>query len=529
MRLITLFFLTHLAVAAVALAAFGAAESSSGTATWLLAAAGLLLALGGAAWWLARWCRGGLRALEAVVRAAGEGPSRTTGIAEFDRAAERIAEHAERLDELAANSQQQARELQAILMVLDRRGGGKDASSRQLRRVLASLGGGLHSLLRQMQQNTLEVGQATQEIAEGAEAQGSAVIKTSTYIEQLSAHIGDVSEHAEAVQTGITSTRQSASEALEHVRQLAQGIERIRVHSESSEKKLRRLADPSRQISSIVETIGDIAARTDLLALNASIESIRAGEHGRGFAVVADEVRKLAEQASQATREITGLIDSMQMETQESIAAIARERSEAESEVRLASTTEEVLEQIRTRSDSHASRAQEIARAAHQQLQLTQEVVLAMEQVSSVAKSSRRCADSAQWSMKSLSQTTGRLDDGIERLRSCGETRHWSNRDPSSEDRAADADPAEASREDASPREASRGAPSQNASSGDRSTGGEPAAAASAGAASAAAASAGAASAGAASAGAPTTAAPSAGAASAGLPVPGVSNVGPIG
>jgi methyl-accepting chemotaxis protein len=94
------------------------------------------------------------------------------------------------------------------------------------------------------------------------------------------------------------------------IAQLNDGLEVIASQTRANEKRLRGLADPSQQISAFVETISDIAARTDMLALNASIESIRAGEHGRGFAVVADEVRKLADQAAQATREIAAHVNA---------------------------------------------------------------------------------------------------------------------------------------------------------------------------------------------------------------------------
>ena len=198
-------------------------------------------------------------------------------------------------------------------------------------------------------------------------------------------------------------------------------MKRVRQESQNCEKKLLGLCDPSQQISAIVGTISDIAARTDLLALNASIESIRAGEHGRGFAIVADEVRKLAEQASDATREISSLIDSMQIVTQESIRGVVRQREQVESEVEPGRRRRtNAPADFRQLAGSDAGHIRQIAQSSTLQLQLAQDVVLAVEQISEIAKANRSGAESVWWTMKSLSKTTPQFNSAVDRLRKCG-------------------------------------------------------------------------------------------------------------
>lgn len=96
----------------------------------------------------------------------------------------------------------------------------------------------------------------------------------------------------------------------------------IRASAISAADKVKEMNSRSKEIGRIVETIDDIADKTDMLALNAAVEAARAGEHGRGFAVVADQVRKLSEDSKGATRDIADLIERVQETVREAIGAM---------------------------------------------------------------------------------------------------------------------------------------------------------------------------------------------------------------
>ena len=232
--------------------------------------------------------------------------------------------------------------------------------------------------------------------------------------EQASSRTSELAHDMSEANSGATAAAAASDEfALsisEISRQAASSSHLARLATDATEEAdttISALAKSADQVGQIVELISTIAQRTNLLALNASIEAARGGEAGRGFAVVASEVKELAMQTSRATEQVAEQIRSMQDTTGASVGAL---RSIAKQVRELETTAVSIASAV----DQQSVAGQDLARSIDLAARGTEKVASHVEDVRDLSLSTGTASSQVLASATDLDRQAKILGDQIE-------------------------------------------------------------------------------------------------------------------
>ena len=251
-------------------------------------------------------------------------------------------------DELALSADQAAQATQQIAQTTTQVAEGTNQTAKSVQDVSRSMGE-LDQAIAQVADGTVQTSRSVQEVNNSvAQLKESAVQLEETAKTKVARAADDMAANAQAATEGARVASDTAQNGAKMVQRTIDGMQRIKKTVDTATGEISQLGTRSQEIGNIVEVIDDIAAQTNLLALNAAIEAARAGEQGRGFAVVADEVRKLAERVAGATKEISSLVNSIQRSVESSVKIMAEGATETDSGSRVAAEAGTALEEILT-------------------------------------------------------------------------------------------------------------------------------------------------------------------------------------
>ncbi len=261
-----------------------------------------------------------------------------------------------------------------------------------------------------------QVASTMQELSTGAEEQAN----TSSYLSELMETYTNRIKVANSNGQNITSSSlqvlemtQKGNELMNHS---TDQMTKINTIMKSSVDKVTGLETQTKQISTLVKVIRDIADQTNLLALNAAIEAARAGEHGRGFAVVADEVRKLAVQVGDSVADITEIVGNIQNESQNVADSLLSGYKEVEIGTEVIEGTGQTFKDIHMSVSKMVENIQIISNHLLEVTDSTVEINSSIENIASVSEESAAGIEQTSASVQQSNSSMEQISDHAESL-----------------------------------------------------------------------------------------------------------------
>ncbi|RII28028.1 MAG: hypothetical protein CXR30_14290 [Geobacter sp.] len=282
---------------------------------------------------------------------------------------------------------------------------------------LRNITGGIKEGVNVLASASSEIIASTAQVASSAAETATAVNETTATVEEVKQTTQLSSQKAQQVSASAQKSLQVSKQGKKSVEDAVMGMSRIREQMETIAESIVSLSEQGQAIGEIITTVNDLAEQSNLLAVNASIEAAKAGEHGKGFAVVALEVKSLAEQSKQATAQVRAILNDIQKATNAAVMATEQGSKAVEIGERQSG---EAGEAIRVLADSvlesaHAST--QISASSQQQSVGMDQVALAMENIKDASNLSVTGTKQVELSAQNLHELGQKLKQMVEQFK----------------------------------------------------------------------------------------------------------------
>ncbi|WP_146155358.1 methyl-accepting chemotaxis protein [Enhygromyxa salina] len=229
----------------------------------------------------------------------------------------------------------------------------------------------LHEMVVRIRETALELASAAAEIHAITQQQEQAAEQQSASVQQVSATVGSLAESAEQI-------TQTASRVLDNAEQTL-------MTTDAMVAKIGELSGEAASVGDLLEVIREVAKRSDLLALNGSLEATRAGEAGRGFALVAAEMRRLAERVTGTVADVRDRVTDIKASGTSTVMATEDSR-------KLAQSTAEAARVISTVTQQQSDDTEQVSLSVQELAEMVVAAALATSQTRSAAEGLRAYA-----------------------------------------------------------------------------------------------------------------------------------------
>lgn len=234
---------------------------------------------------------------------------------------------------------------------------------------------------------------------------------------QIYESVQELAVESEEIAQLFVNVETLSNENKAHMQSVTLGMSKMKESADICQRAMELLEEKTKKIDGIVNVIADISDQTDLLSLNAAIESARAGEQGKGFAVVSEEIRKLSQQTQKTLSDVREIIGELLEQNTIAVNAMNQTSSVHEEQKEVILKAEQSAQGVMLATKEMTEKMQLISNNTKHIEQSTGEIVGIVNMVTKICKENQEALDVVAASVETGSTSMQQLEEVVDSIR----------------------------------------------------------------------------------------------------------------